>query len=637
MGHAYKAVGWNRQKKLYDFTLLGLVLLAASVFGTITALRHPGTTAETFIIRFTSVAAFLLLHVILVIGPLARLDTRFLPLLYNRRHLGVTMALLALVHGVFAIIQFHALGDTNPLVSVFTAYGRDYATPFTDFRSISQFPFEIFGFGALVILFVMAATSHDFWLRNLGPSVWKALHQLVYVAYSLLLAHVLFGALQSERSPVYPVLLGLGFVSIVGPHLLAARKERASDRQRTSAEADGFFAVAKADELREGEGKVVVAGGQRLALYAQGGRVFALSNVCRHQGGPVGEGRIVHGCITCPWHGFQYKAEDGCSPPPFNEVLPTYPVRIVGDAIFLSPQALPLGSKSDGVELKEPGRPAPNEHAGAGTAPLLERSFFIGWQSKLTPALSRFIRRATIALAALVPVVVGAAVWFQHPVDRGRFEFGVEKQFEGVLYERPIPRLRLATADGKQVDHVLVGAGKFGPPAVIAGAHGKRVRFSGSLIVREPLHLIELNRPDTFTILDRDAKPAAEPAVSPLGEGRFVGELVDTKCYSGVMRPATGKVHRACAIRCLSGGVPPGLLVRDRNGDGVVFLLAGPGDAPLSYDVQLAGTLIEVEGALELNGETPVLRAASIRPHPSNTRLRAFSFLEAKQPKQNKP
>lgn len=601
MGHAYKAVGWNRQKKLYDVTLLGLVLLAASVFGTITALRNPGTTAETFIIRFTSVAAFLLLHLILAIGPLARLDARFLPLLYNRRHLGVTMALLALVHGVFAIIQFHALGDTNPLVSVFTAYGRDYATPFTDFRAISQFPFEIFGFGALVILFVMAATSHDFWLRNLGPSVWKALHQLIYVAYALLLAHVLFGALQSERSPVYPALLGIGFVIIVGLNLVAARKERALDRRRTTAEADGFYVVAKAAELREGEGEVVVADGKRFALYAQGGRVFALSNVCRHQGGPVGEGRIAHGCITCPWHGFQYKAEDGCSPPPFTEVLPTYPVRIVGDALYLSPQALPLGSKSEGVEL-------PNAAAAE------KSEFFIGWQSKLAPALGRFVRAAVIPLAALVPAVVGAVVWFQNPVDRGLFEFGIEKQFEGVLYERPFPRLRLINADGKQVDHVLVGSGKFGPPAVIAGAHGKRVRFSGSLIVREPLHMIELNQPETFTVLDQDAKPAAEPATSPLGEGRFIGELVDTKCFFGVMRPATGKVHRACAIRCLSGGVPPGLLVHDRNGDGVVFLLAGPSDEPLSYDVQLAGTLIEITGALELNGDTPVLRALSLKP-----------------------
>ncbi|MFN0128137.1 MAG: Rieske 2Fe-2S domain-containing protein [Verrucomicrobiales bacterium] len=670
MGHAYKAVGWNRQKKLYDFTLLGIVLLAASVFGTITALRHPGTTAETFIIRFTAVAAFLLLHVILAIGPLARLDGRFLPLLYNRRHLGVTMALLALVHGVLAVFQFHALGDTNPLVSVFTAYDRDYATPFTDFRAISQFPFEIFGVGALAILFVMAATSHDFWLRNLGPSVWKTLHQLVYVAYALLLAHVLFGALQSERSPVYPLLLGLGFVSLVGLHLLAARKERALDRQRTSAEVDGFIAVGKAAELREGEGKVVVADGRRFALFLQGGRVFALSNVCRHQGGPIGEGRIVSGCITCPWHGFQYKAEDGCSPPPFTEVLPTYPVLIVGDVVLLSPQALPLGAKSEGV-LMEASRsasrggasvPAPcaaeaaptggsvaarERGSAAGRTPLLagaRREFYIGWQSKMAPALARFVCRATIPLAALVPLTIGLVTWFQHPVDRGRFEFGLKKQFEGILFEHPIPRLRLSGVDGKAIDHILVGAGKFGPPAIIAGAHGKRVRFSGSLIVREPLHMIELNRPDTFTVLEADKeglRPAdlrddsrgpkgsaaawqresaagrtslVDDAAASLGTGRFVGELVDTKCYTGVMRPATGKVHRGCAIRCLSGGVPPGLLVCDARGDGVVFFLAGPGDEPLRYDVQLAGTLIEVEGSLELHGDTPVLRVTSLRP-----------------------
>jgi DMSO/TMAO reductase YedYZ heme-binding membrane subunit len=601
MGHAYKAVGWNRQKKLYDFTLLGLVVLAVSVFSGITALRHPDTTAETFIIRFTSVAALLLLHVILAIGPLTRLDRRFLPLLYNRRHLGVAMALLALVHGSFAIVQFHALGNRNPLVSVFTAYGRDYVAPLSNFRAISQFPFEIFGMGALLILIVMAATSHDFWLRNLGPSAWKALHQLVYVAYALLLAHVLFGVLQSERSAIYLALLGLGFLAVVTLHLLAARQERSLDRQRSQAEADGFHPVASVSELREGEGKVAVAEGRRFALYLQEGRIFALSNVCRHQGGPVGEGRIVQGCITCPWHGFQYKAQDGCSPPPFTETLPTYSVRLVDQIVYLSPHPLPAGTKSEGVAVAVSAAAATND-------------FFIGWQSKMAPSLARYVRFTAIALAVLVPMVMGAFVWFEHPVDRGRFDFGVETPFEGMLYERPIPRLRVTTADGRAIDHVLVGPGKFGPPAVIAGTNGHRVRFTGSLIVREPLHMIELNRPETFTVIDREAPSAADPAVSPLGEGRFAGELVDTKCFFGVMRPATGKVHRGCAVRCLSGGVPPGLLVRDTHGNGVVFLLASPGEEPLRFDVQLAGTLIEVDGRLELNGDTPVLRVTRLVP-----------------------
>src|SRR5258706_769119 len=147
-------------------------------------------------------AAFLLLHVILCIGPLCRLDRRFLPLLYNRRHLGVTMFLCALVHGGFALFQFHALGDVNPLVSVFISNTR--------YGSIADFPFQALGFLALMILFLMAATSHDFWLHNLSPKVWKRLHMMVYAAYALLAGHVLLGALQSETNPLFPILFGVG-------------------------------------------------------------------------------------------------------------------------------------------------------------------------------------------------------------------------------------------------------------------------------------------------------------------------------------------------------------------------------------------------------------------------------------------
>jgi DMSO/TMAO reductase YedYZ heme-binding membrane subunit/nitrite reductase/ring-hydroxylating ferredoxin subunit len=602
MAHAYQAVGWNRQKRIYDFSLLGMVLLAAGAFGTITALRHPETTAETFIIRFTSITAFLLLHVTLAIGPLARLSPGFLPLLYNRRHLGVSLAVLALVHGIFAIIQFHALGDRNPLVSVFAAYGNDYLAPLEGFRSISRIPFEIFGAFALVILVLMAATSHDFWLHHLGPQMWKRLHQGVYLAYLLLLAHVLFGIVQSERSLIFPILTFAGFVGLVLLHLLAAMRERRIDRQIDQLAADGFTRVAALADLPLNGGKVVVVNGVRYALFNRDGRVFALSNVCRHQGGPIGEGRIVNGCITCPWHGYQYQADDGCSPPPFTEVLDTYPLRILEDGLYLLPSPLPPGTRSEGVALPR-------------TDPPPSSPFYIGWQSKMAPELARRVRLAVIGAAVTIPGVVGLLVAFQSPVDRGRFEFGIEKTFEGVLHEFPVPRLRLDSPGGHPVDHILVGAGKFGPGAFIAGAGGHRVRFKGSLIVREPFRMIELNRPDTFEILDKDAPPAAQPAASHLGEGTFTGELVDTKCWSGVMRPATGKVHRACAIRCLSGGVPPGLLVRDGSGDGIVLLLAGPEGGKLNYDIQLAGTFIDVRGRLELNGNTPVLRVESITPH----------------------
>jgi len=162
MSVQYGAIGWNRQKKVYDLTLLSLLALYLAVFVGVGAWRNPNATAETLLIRALGTAAFLLLNVVLCIGPLARLDPRFLPLLYSRRHLGVTTFLLGLAHGSFALFQFHALGNVNPLVSLFISNPR--------YGSVADFPFQALGFFALIILFLMAATSHDFWLRNLSAT-----------------------------------------------------------------------------------------------------------------------------------------------------------------------------------------------------------------------------------------------------------------------------------------------------------------------------------------------------------------------------------------------------------------------------------------------------------------------------------
>ena len=174
MSVQYAAISWNRQKKVYDLTFLSLLALYLGIFLGIGAWRNPSATAVTLLIRALGTAAFLLLNVVLCIGPLSRLDRRFLPLLYNRRHLGVTTFLLGLAHGGIALFQFHAHGNENPLGSLFISNPR--------YGSVADFPFEALGFFALVILFLMAATSHDFWLRNLSAPTWKRLHMLVYAA-----------------------------------------------------------------------------------------------------------------------------------------------------------------------------------------------------------------------------------------------------------------------------------------------------------------------------------------------------------------------------------------------------------------------------------------------------------------------
>src|SRR5213592_3457280 len=121
MSSSYQAVLWNRQKKHYDWLIFAFCAIYLAIFISLNLSFNPQVTFETLLIRSTSTLAVLLLHIILSIGPLARINKKFLPLLYNRRHLVVTMFCVAAVHGVFGIIQFHSLGNVNPFVSLFTS------------------------------------------------------------------------------------------------------------------------------------------------------------------------------------------------------------------------------------------------------------------------------------------------------------------------------------------------------------------------------------------------------------------------------------------------------------------------------------------------------------------------------------
>lgn len=341
MSTTYTAIGWTRHKKRYDAVMLAGIGLYLAVFiaGGAMLFRPPGEMAlPVLAIRALGTCAIVMLHVVLWIGPLARLDRRFLPLLFNRRHLGVATFLVGLGHASLAVTFYHGFGNVNALLSLLTSN--------TAYGSLSRLPFETPGIAALLILFLMAATSHDFWLRNLSPRAWKRLHMLVYAAYALLIAHVALGALQHERSPVYPALLAGGASITIALHLITGTREVRKDHAGPRpAAADGFVDVACVDDIPERRAVVVsLPSRERIAVFRYDGKVSAVTNVCAHQGGPLGEGKIIDGCITCPWHGWQYRPGDGCSPPPFTERIPTYEVRISGRRVLVNPEARPRGT-----------------------------------------------------------------------------------------------------------------------------------------------------------------------------------------------------------------------------------------------------------------------------------------------------
>ena len=343
MGAEYVSVQWNRQKKFYDSVLLGGVAAYLFLFGVTTKRLFPWVTDEIMLMRAFGTAAFLLLHIILCIGPLCRLSPQFLPLLYNRRHAGVSMFALSLIHAVLVVTTYHAGSDTNPLLSIFVSSPVD--------ATAGGIPFQPFGFFALVILFLMAATSHDFWLANLSAPIWKALHMLVYVAYALLILHVTFGVLQGEGSPVYVAATAIGLTVVLALHLAASKQETAFDRGSRNREhgrpEDDFVDACAVAEIPENRARIVCLSGERVAIFKYEGKISAVSNVCQHQNGPLGEGKIVYGCITCPWHGYQYQPDTGASPPPFVEKVPTFNVRIKQGRVLVHPKPNPAGVRAE--------------------------------------------------------------------------------------------------------------------------------------------------------------------------------------------------------------------------------------------------------------------------------------------------
>ena len=91
--------------------------------------------------------------------------------------------------------------------------------------------------------------------------------------------------------------------------------------------------------------------GERVAVVRHGDKISALSNVCAHQNGPLGEGRVIDGCLTCPWHGHQFRPEDGCAPAPFTDKVPTYRVKLENGVIYVDPTPNPKGTYVEPVQL----------------------------------------------------------------------------------------------------------------------------------------------------------------------------------------------------------------------------------------------------------------------------------------------
>lgn len=344
MSADYKPVIWNRNKYIYDAVLL--VAVSAYIYLYIRVgvnFQDSSLPVERPVMRMRAFGscAFLMLSFILCIGPLARMNEKLLPLLYNRRHFGVLTACVAAVHANYVLGWYFAFSPTDKYAALFSSN--------TSYGQLLGFPFEAFGIFAFFILLMLAVTSHDFWLSFLSPPIWKKLHMSIYFGYAAIVLHIALGPLQTERDPVFAIVFFIAVSAVSGLHFWAAMNARREDqtvsRTPQMKEDVPWIEAGLVSEIDDKRAKIVsLPDEERVAIFRNGETLSAVHNVCAHQNGPLGEGKIVAGCITCPWHGFQYNPADGRSPPPFEEKISTYRLKLEGELVFLDPRPLPPGT-----------------------------------------------------------------------------------------------------------------------------------------------------------------------------------------------------------------------------------------------------------------------------------------------------
>jgi hypothetical protein len=186
-----------------------------------------------------------------------------------------------------------------------------------------------------------------------------------------------------------------------------------------------------------------------------------------------------------------------------------------------------------------------------------------------------------------------------------------------MLVSDPYPRLLVKRPGGvvaaeKSSSYSLVAPFKFGlKPELIGALAGKMVTLKGTLVYRDDQTMIEAE-PGSIKEQPASATPADAMSSSPVSLGRqtLIGEIVDSKCYLGVMNPGRYIPHRACAIRCISGGIPPGFLVQAPDGPAEFFLLVSADGRPVNREVlDKVAEPVRITGEVVGQGDTLMLRA----------------------------
>lgn len=232
-----------------------------------------------------------------------------------------------------------------------------------------------------------------------------------------------------------------------------------------------------------------------------------------------------------------------------------------------------------------------------------DHEFYVGYLSKAPGGIAVLARRAVIGLGLLTVLVALVLVFAQQRFAASFFEFGNMREFQGIVREWPVPLLVSGSTS-----KALVAEGKHGASSLVAGMDGLSITLRGTLIHRDGLEMIEVaeNSVRVLGEADRDVS-----AIENLGTHTLVGEIVDSKCYLGVMNPGHTKPHRECAALCIRGGIPPLFVARDAANHSIHLWLMSETGQPVNQQVSdFVAEPMEITGQVSRIGDQMYFNAS---------------------------
>ena len=244
------------------------------------------------------------------------------------------------------------------------------------------------------------------------------------------------------------------------------------------------------------------------------------------------------------------------------------------------------------------------------------QNFYIGYEERMPPSLA-FRLRLFSCLLLLVCLMLGVGfVMGQSPFPAAHFEHNRARPFQGIIRLDPYPRLLirrpgLSGKNSKYSSYLLTSPLKFGAEKMTKEFRDKYVVLEGRLLYRKEQTMLEV----VPNSIKRSKGATHSPLAHKIGQKTLTlqGEIIDSKCWTGAMKPGRGKLHRACAIMCIRGGIPPIFVPyfgEDKDVLTSFLLVSSEGKTVnkevipfLAKPIQITGTVIEEEGHLILRAE----------------------------------